>query len=385
MSTPETPFQVLSDDNQGALITLVSVAFLITAIVFVAAKIGSVLYFKQRRTTVNTPIWIALVLSILQVVLMQKAVDHGLGRHIETLKATDVHTASKYIYAAQLIQVLVLSLSKLSTTLLVWKLTPIKGLRRACAITIGLIVAWTLLGLFGLAFQCQLPEPWLYTPDRCAGQGAIWYPVAVLNILTEGIVIAIPFFMMRNVQMASKKRVKILSSFSARACVAGLAIAHLALLPSFLKSTDPTWDFIFVAVCGQAMMCVTVTIACMPTLYHIFAGLNSGLITTRLPDEVELREPKGSAYIYPATGSGSRPGEKKRGSFYADMARFGNIGSSVVTDITTSRYKNAESGRRSSTSESTGSTRHLTQETNQDGVLKTVDITVQVEDGNPRR
>ena len=34
-------------------------------------------------------------LAIVQVVLMQKAVDHGLGRHFNTLEATERHKASK--------------------------------------------------------------------------------------------------------------------------------------------------------------------------------------------------------------------------------------------------------------------------------------------------
>lgn len=61
MSAPASPFQVLSDDNRGPLITLVSVSFLIAAIIFVAAKVGSVIYFKQQQAAVNTPIWVALV------------------------------------------------------------------------------------------------------------------------------------------------------------------------------------------------------------------------------------------------------------------------------------------------------------------------------------
>lgn len=64
MSTQSRPFQVLSDDNHGVLITIVSVSFLIATVIFVAAKFGSVVYFKQRRTAVNTPIWVALVWSL---------------------------------------------------------------------------------------------------------------------------------------------------------------------------------------------------------------------------------------------------------------------------------------------------------------------------------
>ncbi|PLB48980.1 integral membrane protein [Aspergillus steynii IBT 23096] len=383
MSIPAAPFLVLSDDNHGPLVTLVSVAFLIATIIFVAAKFVSAIYFKQRQTIVNTPIWIGLVLAIIQVVLMQKAVDHGLGRHFNTLKTTKLHKASKFVYAAQLIQITILSLSKVSTTLLVWRLTPNNQLRRACAITIGLTTAWTLFALFGIAFQCQMPHPWLYSPERCAGQGVLVYPISVFHILLEIIIIVLPFFMMRDVQMAWQKSFKILCSFSARLIIVCLAISQLVLLPPFLRSSDPTWDIITPAICGQVMMCATITIACLPTLYHIFAGLHSGLITTRLPDEVELTHPKKSAYINQSTISGSRaregPTESKHRSFL-DTRSFRNSVSAVITDISISG-RQSQNGRDTMWRSSSESARHLAEEPPRpDGVLKTVDITVQVEE-----
>lgn len=109
------PFQVISGDNRGPLITLVSVSFLIVAIIFVFAKVGSAIYFKQRRTALNTPVWIALVgclitkedrlltywvkiIAIIQVVVLQKAVDNGLGRHHVRLDGEAFETASKVGY-----------------------------------------------------------------------------------------------------------------------------------------------------------------------------------------------------------------------------------------------------------------------------------------------
>lgn len=95
-------------------------------------------------------------------------------------------------------------------------MTPNNSLRRTCTITAGIILAWTVFSIFAIAFQCQMPKPWLYTPGRCAGDGALLYPIGVLNILTELILLGLPFVMMRSVQMALSKRVKILGSFSTR-------------------------------------------------------------------------------------------------------------------------------------------------------------------------
>ncbi|RDW72596.1 uncharacterized protein DSM5745_07768 [Aspergillus mulundensis] len=452
MSTAEglSPFQQLSSDNRGPIVTLVSVCLLIVAVIFVLAKFGSAIYFKQRRTAVNTPIWVALILSIIQVVVLQKAVDNGLGRHEDRLSESQIQTLSKasraqlchfrsrtdqsqFSFAAQLLLLIVLSLTKLSTILLIWKLTPSKSLRLHCTITAGVVVGWTIFALFGISFQCQLPEAWLYRPERCAGEGALFYPIAVVNILTEIVLVVLPFIMMQNVQMAAQKRVKILCSFSSRLCVVGLAIAHLAVLPSFVRSNDITCELYLSTlrpqtnrtgnstlwhVIGQAMMLTSVTIACVPTLYHIFAGLHSGLITTQiqLPDSHELSrtgtgkyaKTKTSAYINQTSSSGdwaggsgnrtrgrSREREQDRGRGNGrarrDSSLFDprNVDTAVVTEITTTNHNHNETQgammRSSSSSEGTESTRRLTQEAmGKQGVMRTVDITVEIEDQHPR-
>jgi hypothetical protein len=173
MVDQKNAFQALASDNRGTIITLTSVSFLIVAIIFVLAKLGSVIYFKQRRTAVNTPIWVALILAIVQVVVLQKAVYHGLGRHQYRLSEGDVQAWSKFAFAAHILLIVVLALSKMSTILLVWKLTPSKSLRRSCAITAGIVIAWSIFAVLSIAFQCGLPDPWLYSPERCAGEVSI--------------------------------------------------------------------------------------------------------------------------------------------------------------------------------------------------------------------
>ncbi|KAL3469715.1 hypothetical protein BJX99DRAFT_65345 [Aspergillus californicus] len=380
MADAKGAFQVLTSDNRGPIITLVSVSFLIVAILFVIAKLGSVLYFKQRRTAVNTPIWIALALSIIQVVILQKAVDNGLGRHQARLSEVEIEKSSKFMFAAHILLIFVLSFSKVSTILLIWKLTPINSLRRYCTITTGVIIGWTIFAVFAIAFQCTTPELWIYAPDRCAGEGALFYPIAVSNVLTEIVLVVLPFIMMRNVQMEWRKRAKILCSFSVRLCVAGIGIAQLALIPSFVRSTDITWDIVDWEVCSQAMMLTTVTIACVPTLYHIFAGLHSGLFTTEIPERVELSRTKTSGYRNQSSFSGqdTRGSERER----RGRSLFAPSHSAVVTEITSSPNHIAEVSRESGSSEGAESTRHLTQEVKQGGVMKTVDITMEVED-NP--
>ncbi|KAL4924004.1 uncharacterized protein BDV17DRAFT_284986 [Aspergillus undulatus] len=370
MADRKAPFHGLSSDNRGPIITLVSVSLLIVAVIFVLAKFGSAIYFKQRQTAVNTPIWVALIIAIIQVVLLQKAVDNGLGRHQDRLSESDVQAMNKFAYAAHILLVIVLSLSKMSTVLLIWKLTPSGSLRRYCTITTGIVVAWTIFAILGIGLQCDIHEPWIYAPGRCAGEGALFYPVAVLNVLTEVILVILPFIMMRNVQMVWRKRIKILSSFSTRIGIVGLGIAQLALIPSFARSTDVSWSIIDYEVISQTMMLTTVTIACVPTLYHIFAGLHSGLTTTEVPLGVglELSRPKASGYINQTSSSGSK--SRSRGRSREKRGRESPIfnphaaDAAITTEITSNldHYRGRHGERGSSESEGTESTRQLTRE-----------------------
>lgn len=170
MADRKNAFLTVSSDNRGAIITVTSVAFLIVAIIFVLAKFGSAIYFKQRRSAVNIPIWIALILAFVQVIILQKAVDHGLGKHQDRLSEGEIQSWSKFAFTGHILHILVLTLTKLSSILLIWKLTPNKSLRRTCAIASGVVVGWAIFAVMSIAFQCEMPDTWLYSPERCAGE-----------------------------------------------------------------------------------------------------------------------------------------------------------------------------------------------------------------------
>lgn len=146
-------------------------------------------------------------------------------------------------------------------------------------------------------------------------------------------------------------------------------------------------------------MLTSIIIACVPTLYHIFAGLHSGLTTTQIPDGVELNRTKtsasaiASAYINQTSSSSGSKSRSRGRSRDRDGRRrreslFSPADSAVVTEISSlpnsrnhNRSRNGDyGGRRSSSSDGNESTRYLTQEGKQGGVMRTVDITVEVEE-----
>ncbi|EPS27456.1 hypothetical protein PDE_02399 [Penicillium oxalicum 114-2] len=401
MTDQKAPFQTISSDNHGAIITLISVSFAIAATIFVLAKLASTIYFKQRRTAVNTPVWIALVLAIVQVITLQKAIHHGLGRHQSVLDEGDIQKWSQFAFVSHILFVLVMCLSKISNILLVWKLTPSTKLRRNCVASAVLVGGWSVFAILSIAFQCKMPDPWVYSPERCAGKGAMFYPIETLNILTEAIIAAQPFLMMQNVQMARSKRVKILCAFSSRLSVLGLGIAHIVLVPSFIHSEDLSWDMANWEIVGQMMMLTSIIAACVPTLYHIFAGLHSGLTTTQIPDSIELDTTQTKAQnslaghsVKPPKESYSRSESRQttRSSGWRSVWNGWGEETGVTTEISSRSSRglkyHGRGGSRSNLSETeeTDSVRGLTQGFEDKGaVLRTVDVTVEFEGREPPR
>ncbi|THC94027.1 hypothetical protein EYZ11_006499 [Aspergillus tanneri] len=158
---------------------------------------------------------------------------------------------NKLTYTAQLLFILVLSLSKISTVNLILSINPSERIQQCCLITQIGVGLWTLFALFGLAFQCS-PPYWEYSATRCVGNGAILYPVTITNMVLDAAVVVIPVVMLWNVQMPKIRRVKISAAFASRLVVTVLNIIQVSYSGKYLNSTDLTWTILSVTTCNQS-------------------------------------------------------------------------------------------------------------------------------------
>jgi hypothetical protein len=89
-------------------------------------------------------------------------------------------------------------------------------LYRACYGVGFIVLVWTVFSVLALAFQCGLQQPWVYTADRCLGRGALWYPVVLLNLLTDLVIATLFIPVIRTLQMDLSRQLKIGSMFGSR-------------------------------------------------------------------------------------------------------------------------------------------------------------------------
>lgn len=141
----------------------------------------------------------------MQTILIGASVNHGLGRHLDTLTDHSIAayhkvrspafpggdeelTSRQFSYSGSILAIVSMAFTKFSVLQLQRRLCGlqpasryIKVMHRALAIA---IVVWTIFSIFALAFQCGTASPMVYEPDRCA-DGALWHPVTTGNAVTD--------------------------------------------------------------------------------------------------------------------------------------------------------------------------------------------------------
>ena len=93
--------------------------------------------------------------------------DNGLGSPIQRLSAEQLDRFQQYTYAAGVLYVLNLGLTKISVLLLIHEITPRKGQKVAIRSVLGFTALWTISSVLALFFQCHTPQTWRFIDNQC--------------------------------------------------------------------------------------------------------------------------------------------------------------------------------------------------------------------------
>ncbi|PKX91133.1 uncharacterized protein P174DRAFT_463272 [Aspergillus novofumigatus IBT 16806] len=301
------PLGQITPNNHGAIVSLFTFIFLSCTVIVVLAKIASMLYLKRSVPSVDIPIWSCMIVAFGQSILIQVAVNHGMGKHRSEVSTDSFDAYSKLNYAAELLLLLVLALSKVSTGNLIRSISPSKSILRWCLMVQIGIGVWTLLALFGTAFQCPAPY-WEYSPSRCIGKGAIRYTIMIFNLTLDAALVVLPIVMLWNVQMPRIQRFKISSAFASR---------------------------------SLAMMNISIITACIPSLYRVITSLALGMNTVHMFEGTELTSSANSKK--PNSHSTPKSFRSTRPSRHRESALISNISTATCNAV---RDESTESTRR---------------------------------------
>ncbi|MCJ1238266.1 hypothetical protein MMC14_006255 [Varicellaria rhodocarpa] len=194
MSSPlSKPLISVSPDNQGASVAVTNYVLLSLTIFVVVTRLITMCVLKRRPDfgdlfsivaavgcpgPINILFFIVMctkhpskarsqVLALLQSVIVQLAINHGLGRHRDKISSSNFVLFSKYEYAGEILVILVLVCAKISIALLIQRLTPQTRFVRSTWLVMMVVLGWGIFSVLGLAFQCGVHQPWISAPDKC--------------------------------------------------------------------------------------------------------------------------------------------------------------------------------------------------------------------------
>lgn len=125
---------------------------------------------------------------------IQSAVVKGYGRHIDDLSISERRAALKWFFVAQTPYKVVVALNKVTLVLFYKRIFVSQSFNIAAHLVMGIVVTYGIAGVVATIFQCiPIAGSWDKSIDaRCINSDSFWIAYAVLNILTDVMVLALP-------------------------------------------------------------------------------------------------------------------------------------------------------------------------------------------------
>lgn len=81
---------------------------------------------------------------------------------------------SQDVYVSTILYLLALTFAKASVVLFLGRLVARRAHSIAVLVLVACTVAWSLASIFGVSFQCELPQPWDLVHAQCFDVVSVW-------------------------------------------------------------------------------------------------------------------------------------------------------------------------------------------------------------------
>ncbi|OAA69092.1 hypothetical protein ISF_03467 [Cordyceps fumosorosea ARSEF 2679] len=233
-------------DDNGWKLYITSLVMLISAGIFVILRCSTRLWFRKFGWD-DATIVASLSCSVLLSVAIQLAISHGYGMHKADLSKDELHMALKYFFIAQTPYKVTVCLNKVATVLLYLRLFPSPRFRAAAFATLAIIIAASIGSICATIFQCvPVAGAWNHSIEaRCINSGQFWVAYAVMNILTDVMVLLLPIPVIKNLSLGRRDKAMLYGLFLLGGFVTITSILRTTSVQySLTNRADITFNFI---------------------------------------------------------------------------------------------------------------------------------------------
>ncbi|KAE8390110.1 hypothetical protein BDV23DRAFT_155914 [Aspergillus alliaceus] len=264
-----------SRDTWKPTVNVVTWFLMTTAILCVLTRLGTKYWIFRRWTTDDYLSIVSMVLCAAQSLAMSMATANGYGEHYDRLSRESMDGIMKSQYAATILFITTMCVSKLALVHFIWSITPATSDRRVAIILEIFTVLWGVTGVFGHAFQCKPPRSWDYIDGNCFDIGAWGNYLAITNMLTEAGIIVQALLIIVGIQARWAKKVTLSSIFGLRIFVIAAIVGQLVYNNRTIDVKDRTFDTWPATMFTQIVQCLSVVTACSPQFKPFMDSLRS--------------------------------------------------------------------------------------------------------------
>lgn len=254
----------------------------------------------------------------------------------------------KVMFVMQIMHTCTMPVIKASVLAFYWRIfvtgaSPARGFKIAIWVVVTYVLLWWISIFFATLFQCKpVSDNWgtdpLQLPGCLDNINVMYQTAAFTNLVSDIVILTLPFFRMRNVQIPMHTKIAVLCIFMTGAVV---VVAGIGRTVSYFKLRDlADYDFSFhyywIVLWTSIEPTLGVIGACLPTLRPIFHGISPESVIRSIRSQISLhsfRSPKTSPRGSP---KGSRNGTSRSGPSTGSSERFAHVeavdGASTVDD-----------------------------------------------------
>ncbi|CEL06952.1 hypothetical protein ASPCAL10119 [Aspergillus calidoustus] len=225
------------DDHSGLVVVITSFYIVLTL-----SSLAARLFSSHRKQVVQRDDYAFAALVILafaqaSVVLAQ--VHYGWGRQIDFIPAGYLDRMLKTGYAADILSIATLALSKIVTCIFYESLF-YQMQRRFIRSILILTVTWTIMSILLLAIRCDA-RPWTdISSEQCSGLFRRWQAITALDVVTEVSLLVYSAMAMSQVKVSLHKKLLVILALGCRIVLVPLSALRLHYTNLQLTSDSPT-------------------------------------------------------------------------------------------------------------------------------------------------
>ncbi|KAJ5493611.1 hypothetical protein N7463_009698 [Penicillium fimorum] len=238
------PFETVDGKHHAGIIIITAAICLMISLVCLLIRVYVRKFLSPPWGSDDIVLLGATITAVAESIVIFHAASIGFGTDISLLTQNAVDRIQNSLFAADILYLLTLYLSKCCIIAIYSRLTPSTRHMSILRATFGLSTVGIIVSVLVIAVNCEGNKPWVIPGEQCHNLLPRWQAIAALDISTELLLFTFSIGLVWGLQMPISHKVVIMVSFAARLPLIILSALHLSRLKEYTTIKNPSFTAI---------------------------------------------------------------------------------------------------------------------------------------------